>query len=72
MFSWGDNKHLVLNVLQVIQALILSHLDYCSAIWSSAANKELYKLQLVQNRAARLALQCSIRKSTDQMHAYLA
>ena len=29
-------------------------LIHCTAIWSSAANKKLYKLQLVQKRAAHL------------------
>lgn len=42
--------------LQVIQALVLFHLVYCPAVWSGAANKELHKLQLVQDRAACLAL----------------
>lgn len=35
---------------KVIQVIGLSHLD-CSVIWSSAAKKELEKLQLVQNKA---------------------
>lgn len=42
--------------LQVIQALVLFHLVYCPAVWSGAANKELHTLQLVQDRAACLAL----------------
>ena len=28
------------SVVQVIQALVLSHLDYCPAVWSSAAAKK--------------------------------
>ena len=36
--------------------LVLSHLDYCSVVWSGATKKDLGKLQLAQNRAARLAL----------------
>ena len=35
---------------QVLQALVLSYLDYCPVIWSSAAKKDLVKLQLAQNR----------------------
>ena len=45
-----------LSTRQVLQALVLSHLDYCSVLWSGATKKDLGKLQLVQNRAARLAL----------------
>jgi hypothetical protein len=41
---------------QVLQALVLSYLDYCPVIWSSAAKKDLVKLQLTQNRATHLAL----------------
>jgi hypothetical protein len=40
----------------VVRDLILSHLDYCPVIWSGAAKKDLAKLQLVQNKAARFAL----------------
>lgn len=40
----------------LIQSLVLSHLDYCSTVWSCAPKQELLKLQLIQNRAERLAL----------------
>ncbi len=40
----------------VIQSLVLSHSDYCPAIWSGTSKEELAKLQLAQNRAARLAV----------------
>ena len=59
------------SVVQVIQALVLSHLDYCPAVWSSAVKKDLRKLQLVQNRTegqARLALQCRNRSNILHMH----
>ena len=46
---------------QVLQALVLSNLDYCPVVWLSAKRKDLVKLQLVQNRAARLALHCNQR-----------
>ena len=39
---------------QVLQALVLSHLDYCSVVWSGATKKDLGKLLLAQNRATRL------------------
>ena len=46
---------------QVLQALVLSYLDYSPVVWSSAARKDLDKLQLAQNRVARLALHCNQR-----------
>lgn len=46
---------------QVVQTLVLCHLDYFSVIWASAPKSELIKLQTDQNRAARLTLNCSYR-----------
>lgn len=54
------------------QALVLSHLGYCMVVWSSAANKDIKKLQLAQNRAARQALQCSFKTNVTKMHCSLA
>jgi aminoglycoside phosphotransferase len=53
----------------VVQALVLSNLDYCPVIWSSAS-----KLQLAQNRVARPALNCSCRTNINNinMHASLS
>lgn len=56
----------------VLQSLVLSSLDYCSTIWSSASKQDVDKLQLIQNRAARLALRCSGRSSVEWMHAVLS
>ena len=50
------------------QALVLSHLEYCSVVWSSAAKREIKKLQLAQNRAARLVLNCSFKTNVAKMH----
>ena len=41
------------SAVQVIQALVLSHLDYCPVVWSNAAKKDLSKLQIVQNKALK-------------------
>lgn len=57
---------------QVIQSFTLSHLQYSSVIWSSAAKKELNKLQLVQNRATRLALNCPSRTNVELLHKSLS
>ena len=56
----------------VIQALVLSHLEYCPVIWSSATKIDLHKLQIAQNKAARLALQCSNRTHIAEMHSNLS
>lgn len=58
----------------VTKAVVLSHLDYCSTIWSGADKKHLSKLQIAQNKAARLALHCpvGVRQSTESLHASLS
>jgi hypothetical protein len=57
---------------QVLQALVLSYLDYCPVVWLSAARKDLVKLQLAQNRVARLALHCNQRADINTMHGSLS
>jgi hypothetical protein len=61
-----------LSTRKVLQALVLSHLDYCSVMWSSATIKDLGKLQLSQNRAAQLALGCTQRANINNMHVNLS
>ena len=41
-----------LSTRQAIQALVLSHLDYCPLMWTSATKRNIGTLQLAQNRAA--------------------
>ena len=57
---------------QIVQSIVLCHLDYCSMVWSSAASGDLKKLQVVQNRAARLVLGCSLRSNVSRMHTCLS
>lgn len=52
----------------VVQSLILSHLDYCAAVWSNATKKHLMKLQIIQNKAARLVLRCPYRTNLNTIH----
>lgn len=58
-------------------SLVLSHLQYCSVLWSSATRGHLEKkqktnkIQLVQNSAARIALGCSFRTSVSEMRRNL-
>ena len=40
----------------VINALVFSRLFYCSSVWSNTAKKNVNKLQLVQNFAARIVV----------------
>ena len=56
----------------VLEALVLSCLSYCPAVWSSATKQDRNRLQVAQNRAARLALGCSRRDSVEWMHEALA
>ena len=57
---------------QVLQALVLSYIDYCSVVCSGATEKDLGKLQLAQNRAARLALGYTQRANINNMHVNLS
>lgn len=54
-------------IKQVIQALILSNLDYCPVVWSNVTTNKLKKLQMVQNKAARIALR-EYRTNVAAMH----
>ena len=60
------------SILILLNSLVLSCLDYCPTVWSNAAKEDLSKLQIAQNRAARLALRCSARSSIDWMHEALS
>ena len=62
----------ILLTRQVLQALVLPHLDYCSVVWSRATKSDLGKLQLAQNRAARLALKSTQRTKINDMHVNLS
>ena len=42
-------------------AIVLPHIDYCCPIWSSAADKHINKIQVLQNHVARLTLRCKVR-----------
>ena len=57
---------------KVLQALILSHIDYCPVVWSCAAKKDIGKLQLVQKRAARIVLRCTRRANVSGVHVNLS
>ena len=40
----------------ITQALIESQVNYCSVIWGNASASEISRLQIAQNKAARIVL----------------
>lgn len=56
----------------LVESIVLCHIDYCSSIWSTTTETNLNKLQVAQNKAARLVLNCSFRTSVNDMHNCLA
>ena len=52
-------------------ALILSKLDYGNALLSSCKNKDVARLQHLQNRAARIVFQVPHRHSSSPLLASL-
>ena len=51
-----DTSCLPAHLVFVINALVFSRLFYCSSVWSNTAKKNVNKLQLVQNFAARIVV----------------
>lgn len=54
-------------VKQLMQAIVLSQMDYCSVVWSNTSENNLNKLQVVLNKAARIVLNCSYRTRVSEM-----
>ena len=61
-----------LSTRQVLQALVWLHLNFCSVVWSGTTKRDLGKLPLAQNRAARLALGCTQRAGINNMNVNLS
>jgi hypothetical protein len=61
-----------LSTRQILQALVLSHVDYCSVMWPGATKRDLGKFKLASNRAARLGLRCTQRANINIMHVNLS
>ena len=72
IIKWCSAFLTTLSTRQDLKALVLSHLDYSSVVWSGATKKELGKLQLVQNKAALLALGCTQKAIINDMHVNLS
>ena len=54
---------------QLAISLILSKLDYCNCLFFDMTNENFYKLQLIQNHAARLVKRVSM-KSSSSIHSF--
>ena len=60
-------KYLTLDACKlIVDALVISHLNYTNGILGNLHQSDLKKLQLVQNRAAKLVLQYGHRDSASQ------
>ncbi|KAI8499106.1 hypothetical protein Bbelb_228700 [Branchiostoma belcheri] len=53
--------------IAVVNALIIPHIDYCCSAWGNTTQNNIRRLQVVQNRAARLALGCDRDAHVDTM-----
>lgn len=54
----------------VVQSIVLSHLHYCSTVWSNATQTQLRNLQTAQNRAT--LLHCPFRTNVLEMQRKLS
>lgn len=57
---------------RLAQSLVLAHLDYASVVWSNTNENNLYKLQVAQNKVARIVLGCPYTTNIITMHNNLA
>ncbi len=51
---------------QLVKSLVIMHLDYCNIVYVGIPEKDLHKLQWIQNMAAKLILKASHRDSSTQ------
>ncbi len=52
----------------VCHNLIYSHITCCGAVWGSAAQRDLKRLQITLNRAARIILGCRLERKVNELH----
>ena len=48
----------------IIDALVMSKIDYCSSAWANSSDENIKKIQLIQNFAARLITFTGSHKSS--------
>ena len=54
-----------------VRALVLSRLDYCNSLFSVLSQKDLDRLQRLQNSAARLVFSAPLRTRTEPLRLEL-
>lgn len=53
---------------RLVLLTLISTLEYCVIVWSFAPKPDVNKIKLTQNRVARFALNCSMRKNVEVMN----
>ena len=53
------------NLISVYQSIVEPYLDYCSVVWDDISDKLTDKLQILQNRAARVITGADYRMHTE-------
>ena len=62
-------KFLSKDILKVIShSLIYSHINYCCAVWGRAAQRDMRRLQITLNKAARMVLRCGFENRVSELH----
>lgn len=55
----------------VSHSLIYSHISYCCAVWGNAAQRDMKRLQITLNKAARMILKCGSEKGVNELHTMM-
>lgn len=59
-------------IKSVFHPLVLSRLEYCLLIWSSASKSDRKQLHIAHHKAAHVAFGFSYKTGIHNMHAHLA
>ena len=57
----------VSNLISVYHSIVEPYLDYCSVVWDDISDQLRDKLQILQNRAARVITGAGYRKPTSDL-----
>ena len=69
---WRIASHLTFELkVQLVQSCVLSHLDYCNAVYGYLSEVNLQKLQKLQNSAARFIFNLYGKKKMEHITPYL-
>lgn len=65
-------RYLPKNIIKLVShSLIFSHVYYCCAVWGNATQKDLQRLQITTNKAARTILRCSFETRVSELHSMM-